>query len=60
MKELINEILKQIKINFTIIFTSMFYTLFKSKFVSNPLRFSAVQWSLGHHESAVKKTADIF
>ena len=34
MKELKNELLKQIKINFMIIFTSIIYTLFKRKFVS--------------------------
>ena len=28
------------------------YMLFTSKFVSSPLRFSAVQWSSGHQESA--------
>ena len=43
MMELKNELLKQIKINFMIIFKSMIYSLFKSKFVSSPLRFSAVQ-----------------
>ena len=43
MKELKNELLTQIKINFIIIFTSMIYTLFKSKFVSSLLRFPAVQ-----------------
>ena len=52
-KELKNELLKQIKINLMIIMTSMFYKLSKSKFVSSPLRFSAVQWSRGHKESAV-------
>ena len=40
------------KINFMVIFTSMVYTLFKSKFVSSHLRFSAVQWSWGHQETA--------
>ena len=53
MKKLKNELLKQIKINFMIIITSIVYTLFKSQFVSSPLRFSAVQWSRGHQESAV-------
>ena len=48
MKELKNELLKQIKINFMISIISIFYKLFKSKFVSSPLRFSAVQWSRGH------------
>ena len=52
MMELQNELLKQIKINFMIIFTSMIYTLFKSKFVSSPLRFSAVQQSRGHQVSS--------
>ena len=53
------KLLKQIKINFMIIttsiviITSIVYTLFKSQFVSSPLRFSAVQWSRGHQESAV-------
>ena len=42
MKELENELLKQIKVNFMIVFTSMIHTLFKSMFVSSPLRFSAV------------------
>ena len=42
MKELKNELLKQIKINFIIIFTSIVCTLFKSNFVSSPLRFSTV------------------
>ena len=51
--ELKNELLKQIKINFLIIFTSMIYKLFKSNFVSSLLRFSAVQKSRGHQESAV-------
>ena len=37
MKELKNELLKQIKINFLIIITSVFHN---SKFVSSPLRFS--------------------
>ena len=36
MKELKNELLKQIKIYFMIVFTSMIYTLFKSKVVSSP------------------------
>ena len=53
MKELNNELLKQIKINFLIIFTSMIYTLFKSRFVSSPLRFYAVKWSRGDQASAV-------
>ena len=43
MKELKNELLKQIKINFMTVFTSMIYTLFKNKFVSILLRFPAVQ-----------------
>ena len=60
MKELKNELLKNIKINFMVIFTSIVCTLFKSKFVSSPLRFSAVQWSREHQESAVQKTADVF
>ena len=55
MKKLKNELLKQIKINFMIIIASTVYTLFKSQFVSSPLGFSAVQWSRGHQESAVKK-----
>ena len=38
MKELKNELLKQIKINFMIIFTSIVCTLLKSKFVPGPLR----------------------
>ena len=46
MMELEKELLKQIKINLIIIFTSMIYTLLKSKFVSSPLRFSAVQYHL--------------
>ena len=48
MEELKNEWRRQTNINFITIFTSMMYTLFKSKFVSNPLSFSAV-----HQESAV-------
>ena len=36
MKELKNELLKNIKINFMVIFTSIVCTLFKSKFVSSP------------------------
>ena len=60
MEELKNELLKQIKINFMVIFTSIVCTLFKSKFVPSLLRFSAVQWSRGHQESAVQKTADAF
>ena len=44
MKRLKKELLKKIKINFTVIFTSMVYMLFKSKFVSSPTRFCAVQW----------------
>ena len=55
MKKLKKELLKKIKINFMVIFTSMVYTLSKCKFVSSPLRISAVQWSLGHQESAVWK-----
>ena len=47
-KELKNELLKQITINFMIVFISILYNLFKSKFVSSPLRFSAVQGSRGH------------
>ena len=35
----------------------MVNTLFKNKFVSSHLRFSVVQWLLGHQESAVLKTA---
>ena len=46
-KKLKNELLKKIQI------VTMVYTLFKNKFVSNPLRFSAVQSSHGHQESAV-------
>ena len=42
MKELKNELLNQIKIDFKIICAGMVYILFKSKFVSSPLRFSAV------------------
>ena len=53
MTELKNELLKQIKINFMSINTSMVHTLFKSKFVSSLLRFSDVQWSCGHQESAI-------
>ena len=53
MKKLKKELSKKIKINFILIFTSTIYTLFKSKFVSSPLKFSAVQWSLRHQESAV-------
>ena len=49
MKKFRKELLKKIKINFMVIFKYMVYTLFKSKFVSSPLRFSAVQWSCGHH-----------
>ena len=60
MKEWKNKLLKQIMINFMIIFTSMVYILFKRKFLSSPLRFSAVQWSRGHQASAVYKTADVF
>ena len=45
--------LNNIKINFLIIVTSMVYPLFKSKFVSSPRKFSAVQGSRGHQESAV-------
>ena len=60
MKELKNELLKYIKINFMVIFTSIVCTLFKSKFASSPQRFSAVQWSRGRKESAVQKTADAF
>ena len=51
-------VLKKIKINFMIIFTSIVCTLFKSKFISHPEKFSAVQWSCGHQKSAVQKTAD--
>ena len=51
MMELKNELLKQININFMITVTSMIYKLFKTKFVSSPLTFSAVQWSCGHQES---------
>ena len=43
-----------------VIFTSIVCTLFKSKFVSSPQRFSAVQWSRRHQESVVQKTADLF
>ena len=43
MKELKNELLKQIKINFLTVFASMISRLFKSKFELIPLRFSAVQ-----------------
>ena len=53
IKKLKNELLKQMRINFMIIITSIVYTLFKNQFVSSPLRFSAVQWSRGHQESAV-------
>ena len=60
MKELKNELLKNIKINIMVIFTSIACTLFKSKVVSSPQRFSAVQWSRGHQESAVQKTTDVF
>ena len=42
LKELGNELVKNIKINFVVIFMSMVYTLFKSKFMSSPLRFFAV------------------
>ena len=51
MKELKNQLLKMI--NFMVIFTSIFYTLFKSKFVSSPLRFLAIQWSGRHQEFVV-------
>ena len=60
MKELKNELLKNININFMVIFTSIACMLFKSKFVSSPQRFSAVQWSRGRQESAVQKRADVF
>ena len=60
-KELKNELLKQIKINFMIIFISLAYTLFKIKFVlSIPLRISTVHWSRRHQESPVQKTDDVF
>ena len=52
-KNLKNELLKNIKINFMVIFKTMVYTLFKSKFVSSPQRFSVIQLSRGHEESAV-------
>ena len=45
MKELKNELLKQIEINSMVYLTSMVYSLFRSNFVSSPLRFSTVQWS---------------
>ena len=60
IKELKNELLKNIKINIMVIFTSIVCTLFESKFVSSPPRFSAVQWSCRHLESAVQKTSDVF
>ena len=41
MRELKNELLKQIKIVFMIICANMVYILFKSKFVSSTLRFHA-------------------
>ena len=47
MKELKKELLKNIKINFTFIFASMVYRLFKNKFVTMPLRISAVLYN-GH------------
>ena len=59
-KELKNELLKNIKINIMVIFSSIVCTLFKSKFVSSPRRFSAVQWSCRDQESAVQKTSDVF
>ena len=40
---------------FMTMFTSIVYTLFKSKFVSSPLTFSAIQWSRGQQGSAVQK-----
>ena len=52
MKVLKYELLKNIKINFMVIL-SIVCMLFKSKFMSSPRRFSAVQWSRGHQESAV-------
>ena len=53
-KELKNESLKQIKINFMIVFISLTYTLLKIKFVSSILlRISTVQWSRRHQEPAV-------
>ena len=55
MTELKNELLKNIKTNFMVILTNIDYTLFKNKFVSSSQRFSAVQWSRGYQESAVKK-----
>ena len=51
MKELKNELLKQIKINFRSIIISVAYMLFKSKFVLSPLRFSDVQWLRRYQES---------
>ena len=54
------ELLKQIKINFMAIFSSIVYMLLKRKSVSSPRRFSALQWSRGHEESAVQETADVF
>ena len=41
-KKLKKQLLKKIKNKFMAIFTSLVYMLFKSKFGSNPLRFSAV------------------
>ena len=43
-----------------VVFTSKAYTLFRTKFVLSPLKFFTVQWSRGHQESAVYKTADAF
>ena len=60
MKELKNELLEDITINFMVIFTSIVYTLFKSNVESSPRRFSAVQWSQRQQESAVLKTAGVF
>ena len=43
-RELKNELIKKIKSNFMVVYTSMVCMLLTSKFVSNPLRLSAVQW----------------
>ena len=52
-EEIKKELLKKVKAIFMVTFISMVYTLFTSKFMSNPLKFSPVQWSRGHQESAV-------
>ena len=49
----------KIKIDFTVIFTSIVHTLFKSKFVSDFMRFSAVQWPRGQCCTMVTKATDV-